>query len=165
LAEGDGAVTIDANLRNRICDLYAAYASCLDDGRYSDWPEFFTEDAWYRVVPRENYDRGLPLSTLSLKGKAMMKDRIYGIESTIFHAPYYQRHVIGLPLMKMQEDGAVAIEVNYCVFRTKRDYPAEVYNTGRYIDCVELVGSELKFNQKFCVFDNDIISNSLIYPI
>ena len=155
---------MDLNLRVRISDLYAAYAACLDDGRYEDWPEFFTEDAWYRVVPRENHDRGLPLSTLSLKGKAMMKDRIYGVESTIFHAPYYQRHLIGVPMMAMHDAHTASVEVNYCVFRTKRDASSEILSVGRYLDRIE-IGDHLKFTQKFCIFDNDMIPNSLIYPI
>jgi salicylate 5-hydroxylase small subunit len=158
-------VTIDPTLRHRIHDLYAAYAACLDDARYAEWPDFFTENAWYRVVPRENFDRDLPLSTLSLKGAAMMKDRIYGVESTIFHAPYYQRHLIGLPLINQQEDGAIAVQVNYCVIRTKRDASAEIYSVGKYIDEIEVGQNDLKFARKFCVFDNDIIPNSMIYPI
>jgi salicylate 5-hydroxylase small subunit len=144
---------------------YAAYASCVNDGRYGDWPDFFTETAWYRVVARENYDRDLPLSTLSLKGRPMMKDRIYGIESTIFHAPYYQRHLIGLPVISVSSDGRFDVEVNYTVIRTKRDFAAEIYSVGRYIDQIVAVEDVLKFEKKFCVFDNDIIPNSLIYPI
>jgi salicylate 5-hydroxylase small subunit len=158
-------VSLDPNLRHRVHDLYAAYASCLDDGRYGDWPEFFTDDAWYRVVPRENHERGLPLSTLSLKGKAMMKDRIYGVESTIFHAPYYQRHMIGLPKISAIYDNQLEVEVNYSVIRTKRDVPAEIYNIGRYLDKIYIGETGLLFCQKFCVFDNDIIPNSMIYPI
>jgi salicylate 5-hydroxylase small subunit len=158
-------VTIDLSLRHHIYDLYAAYAACLDDARYAEWPEFFTENAWYRVVPRENYDRDLPLSTLSLKGRAMMKDRIYGVESTIFHAPYYQRHLIGLPLIGQQEDCTVKVQANYTVIRTKRDFPAEIYSVGKYIDEIAVGDEDLKFRKKFCVFDNDIIPNSMIYPI
>lgn len=149
----------------RIMQFYAAYASCVNDGRYGDWPDFFTETAWYRVVARENYDRDLPLSTLSLKGRPMMKDRIYGIESTIFHAPYYQRHLIGLPVISVNSDGRFDVEVNYTVIRTKRDFAAEIYSVGRYIDQIVAVEDVLKFEKKFCVFDNDIIPNSLIYPI
>ena len=158
-------MSIDFQLRHDVADLYAAYAACIDGARYEDWPEFFTDNAWYRVVPRENYDRGLPLSTLSLKGKAMMKDRIYGVESTIFHAPYYQRHVIGLPTIAINDAGAIDVEANYAVFRTKRDASAEVYSVGRYLDRVVYDGEKLKFSQKFCIFDNDIIPNSMIYPI
>ncbi|SER30150.1 aromatic-ring-hydroxylating dioxygenase subunit beta [Sphingobium sp. YR768] len=158
-------MTADPLIQLRIMQFYAAYASCVNDGRYGDWPDFFTETAWYRVVARENYDRDLPLSTLSLKGRPMMKDRIYGIESTIFHAPYYQRHLIGLPMILAASDGRFDVEVNYTVIRTKRDVAAEIYSVGRYIDRIVEVEGVLKFEQKFCVFDNDIIPNSLVYPI
>jgi salicylate 5-hydroxylase small subunit len=158
-------VTIDLQLRQDIADLYAAYAACLDDARYDAWPDFFTEDAWYRVVPRENYERGLPLSTMSLKGRAMMQDRIYGVTNTIFHAPYYQRHVIGLPFVTANGDKGLSVQASYCVFRTKRDCVPEIYNVGQYVDVIENTDGVLKFTQKFCVFDNDLIPNSLIYPI
>jgi salicylate 5-hydroxylase small subunit len=165
LAQSDGPVTVDLQLRQAIADLYAAYAACLDDGRHDEWPNFFTEDAWYRVVPRENYERGLPLSTMSLKGRAMMKDRIYGVVSTIFHAPYYQRHVIGLPVVVENNDDQFSVQANYCVFRTKRDSMPEIFNIGQYVDIIINTDGVLKFSQKFCVFDNDLIPNSLIYPI
>jgi salicylate 5-hydroxylase small subunit len=158
-------VTIDPNLRHEVADLYAAYAACLDDGRYDEWPDFFTEDAWYRVVPRENFERDLPLSTISLKGRAMMKDRIYGVTNTIFHAPYYQRHLLSLPIMKVSENGDINSIMNYTVIRTKRDANAEIYNVGQYQDIIRRVDGSIKFSRKFCIFDNDIIPNSLIYPI
>jgi salicylate 5-hydroxylase small subunit len=158
-------VTIDLHTRQGVSDLYAAYAACLDDGRYEEWPDFFTEDAWYRVVPRENYEAGLPLSTQSLKGRAMMKDRIYGVVSTIFHAPYYQRHVISLPVVAELERGRISVLASYCVFRTKRDCMPEIFNIGQYVDIIENADGVLKFSQKFCIFDNDLIPNSLIYPI
>lgn len=158
-------MTIDLQLRQGVADLYADYAACLDDGRYEEWPEFFTEDAWYRVVPRENYEAGLPLSTMSLKGRAMMRDRVYGVTNTIFHAPYYQRHVISLPMISQGEGRQFSTQTSYAVFRTKRDSFPEIFNVGQYVDVIERVSGTLKFAQKFCVFDNDIIPNSLIYPI
>jgi salicylate 5-hydroxylase small subunit len=158
-------VTIDLQLRQDIADLYSAYASCIDDERYDEWPDFFTEDAWYRIVPRENYERGLPLSTMSLKGRAMMRDRIYGAVSTIFHAPYYQRHIINSPVIIKDDEEGIVSRANYAVFRTKRDAMSEIYNVGQYLDIIKIEFGKLKFAQKFCVFDNDLIPNSLIYPI
>jgi salicylate 5-hydroxylase small subunit len=158
-------VTINLQLRQEIADLYAAYAACIDDGRYDEWPDFFTEEAWYRIVPRENYERGLPLSTMSLKGRPMMQDRIYGAVSTIFHAPYYQRHIISLPVIIEDGENGIESRANYAVFRTKRDAMSEIYNVGQYLDVIKVELGKLKFAQKFCVFDNDLIPNSLIYPI
>lgn len=158
-------MTLTPAQRFAIVDLYAAYTACLDDGRFEEWPEFFTEDGWYRIVARENFDRQLPLSTVSLKGKAMMQDRVYGISSTIFHAPYYQRHIIGPPCLSVGDDDIIHSKANYSVFRTKRDTNADIYNIGYYLDEIVENDSRLKFRRKFCIYDNDIIPNSLIYPV
>lgn len=156
---------VNAELRHRIADFHAAYAACLDHGRLDDWPDFFTEDASYRITARENFDRDLPLSTLSLRGHGMMRDRLYGVQSTIFHAPYYQRHILGPSLITALSDDTVACETNYLVVRTKRDMPAELFNVGVYRDVIRVSETDLKFTQRVCVFDNDLIPNSIIYPI
>lgn len=156
---------LSTETRFALQDLYAAYAACLDAGRFDEWPEFFTDDCLYRVVPRENFDQGLPLSTMELHGKGMLKDRVYGVQSTLFHAPYYQRHLIG-PLHLLSQDGAtIELETNYCVVRTKRDLPSELFNVGRYVDRVEATADGLKFARKLCVFDSELIPNSMIYPL
>ena len=38
-------------------ELMANYADCIDDGRFDDWLELFTEDASYKVVARDNHDQ------------------------------------------------------------------------------------------------------------
>ena len=78
----------------QIQQLYGDYASVLDAGQWDRWPDFFVEDCVYRIQPRENHERGFPLATLSLTSKGMLKDRVYGIQETLYHDPYYQRHVV-----------------------------------------------------------------------
>ena len=84
----------DVALRLEVEDLYARYIACLDQRRYDEWPEFFTEECVYKLQPRENFDRGLPLCTLAFESRGMLKDRVYGITQTLFHQPYYQRHLV-----------------------------------------------------------------------
>ncbi len=86
-----------------LLSLYADYTSAVDNGEWDRWPEFFTDDCLYRIQPRENHERGLPLATLSLESKGMLKDRTYGIRETLFHDPYYQRHIVGAPLIREAE--------------------------------------------------------------
>lgn len=155
----------DVELHLALVQLNAGYAAALDDGRLEDWLSCFTENAWYRIVARENFDRGLPLSTVSLEGIPMMRDRIYGVESTIFHAPYYQRHIVGPTRIVGQEGALYQTETNYMVVRTKRDQPADFLSLGVYRDWVDSSGDTLRLARRFCVFDNDLIPNSLIYPI
>ncbi len=158
------AISVEDRLR--IEDLYAAYAACLDDARFAEWPDFFTDDCVYRIVPRENYDRGLPLATLSFESKGMLRDRVYAVTETLFHEPYYQRHIVsGLLARADGESGGFRVQANYVVIRTKADALSEVYNAGRYLDHIIDDAGALRFREKLCVFDSELIPNSLIYPI
>jgi salicylate 5-hydroxylase small subunit len=145
--------------------LYADYASAVDSGDWDLWPEFFTEQCVYRLQPRENFERGFPLATLSFTSKGMLKDRVYGIKETLFHDPYYQRHIVGTPLVRSAEDGLFRCEANYAVFRTKLSDASTVFNVGRYIDTVASTPDGLKFASRECIYDSEMIPNSIIYPI
>ena len=148
-----------------IQQLYADYASAVDSGQWDLWPEFFTEQCVYKLQPRENYERGFPLSTLSLTSKGMLKDRVYGISETLYHDPYYQRHVVGAPIVRKVVEGRIYSEANYAVFRTKYDKESTVFNVGRYLDIIVQTPEGFKFAERLCVYDSEMIPNSIIYPI
>ena len=145
--------------------LPAACARSLDDGTFEAWPEFFLEDGRYKLQARENFDRGLPLGLMALESRGMMKDRVYGITQTIYHGPYYTRHVIGPARVLSEQASVIRAEANYAVFRTRPGDSSEVYNVGRYIDTIVVDEGRLRFSEKLCVFDSEMIPNSLIYPI
>lgn len=148
-----------------VVNLHADYAAALDAQQWDAWPDFFVEDCLYRVQPRENHDMGLPLATLSFESRGMLKDRIYGIRDTLFHDPYYQRHVIGLPRITEGNDDTLHVETNYAVFRTKPDQLTDVLSVGRYLDVLKRTGDGLKIASRLCIFDSEMVPNSLIYPI
>lgn len=152
-------------LRLAIEDLYAHYIACLDERRFDEWPGFFTEECLYRVVPRENFERDLPLSTMAAETRGMLKDRVFGIQNTLYHQPYYQRHIVSGLFIRSHEDGVLKTQANYAVFRTKQNELSEVFNVGRYLDTVVEEHGKLRFREKVCVFDSELIPNSLIYPI
>lgn len=152
-------------LQFQLDQLNAAYAAALDEKRFEDWPDFFIEDGCYKLQARENFERGLPLALMALESRGMMKDRVYGVTQTIFHAPYYTRHVLS-PARILSRDGEVIrAEAHYAVFRTKPGGASEVYNVGRYIDEIIKKDDSLKFRSRLCVYDSEMILNSLIYPI
>lgn len=145
--------------------LYADYASAVDSNNWDLWPEFFIEQCLYRLQPRENHERGFPLATLSFSSKGMLKDRVYGIKETLFHDPYYQRHVVGSPVIRQIEPDGWRCEANYAVFRTKLSQASMVFNVGRYLDKVVRTPEGLKFASRECIYDSEMIPNSIIYPI
>ena len=156
---------VDMQTWFNIQQLYADYALAVDSGQWDLWPEFFTEQCVYKIQPRENFERGLPLATLALTSKGMLKDRVYGIRETLYHDPYYQRHVVGAPMVRQVVNGAIHSEANYAVFRTKYDKESTVFNVGRYLDVIVPTANGLKFAERLCIFDSEMIPNSIIYPI
>ena len=148
-----------------LVNLYQSYAAALDAREYDRWPEFFVEDCIYRLQPRENFDRGLPLATMAFESKGMLQDRVYGITQTLAHDPYYQRHVVGVPIVRRRDGDTIESEANYAVFRTRQNELSEVFNVGRYVDVVRRTPEGLRFASRICVFDSEMIPTSIIYPI
>ena len=145
--------------------LYARYARALDAADWEAWPEFFIDHCVYKLQPRENHERGFPLSTLAFDGQAAMRDRVYGIQETLFHDPYYQRHVVGAPVIRGVGEDGIRCESNYAVFRTKLNGLSTVFNVGRYIDRVVPTPAGLRFAERLAIYDSEMIPNSIIYPI
>ena len=145
--------------------LYSDYAAAVDSADWDRWVDFFVEDCEYKIQPRENFERGFPLCTLALLSKNMLKDRVYGIHETLYHDPYYQRHVVGLPVIRENRDGMIVAEANYAVFRTKLSGESTVFNVGRYLDRIIRNQDGLKFISRLCIYDSEMIPNSIIYPI
>ena len=148
-----------------IVRLYSDYAAAVDSAQWDKWVEFFADQCEYKIQPRENYERGFPLATLALLSKNMLKDRVYGIHETLYHDPYYQRHVVGLPIIREDNDGVIVSEANYAVFRTKLSGESTVFNVGRYLDRIKRDAGKLKFISRLCIYDTEMIPNSIIYPI
>jgi len=148
-----------------LTQLYADYAAAIDSEDWDKWINFFTEECEYKVQPRENYERGFPLATLALISRAMLKDRAYGIQETLFHDPYYQRHVVGLPRILKVEGDVIVAEANYAVFRTKLSQESTVFNVGRYLDRIRKTPQGMQFESRLCIYDTEMIPNSIIYPI
>ena len=157
--------TLDTAAYLDLSRLYAAYAHAVDSGDWDLWPAFFTEQCSYRLQPRENHERGFPLATLSFESKGMLKDRVYGIKETLFHDPYYQRHVVGTPIVRSAERDRFRCEANYAVFRTKLSDASTVFNVGRYLDTVVRTPDGFRFASRECIYDSEMIPNSVIYPL
>ena len=152
-------------LRLELDDLYTAYAACLDDGELERWPEFFTDECRYEIVPRENFDRGLPLALMRCESKGMLVDRVAALRRASVYAPRALRHLISGIRVTAGGDTDLRAQANYAVLQTLPDEETTVFNAGRYIDRLVREAGTLKFRERLCVFDSILVPGSLVYPI
>lgn len=153
-------------MRVELVDLYAEYASALDDGRLDDWLGLFTEEASYRIVSRENWERGLPLMTVWCESRAAMQDRARAIRETQMYATRWLRHLLGPVRVTSSGSFPIDVEAPYAVFETLPDEHTRVMSVGRYADrVVRDAEGTLRFADKVCVYDSVLIPTSLVYPL
>ena len=153
-------------LRLELEALYADYVACLDDGDYDAWPEFFTETCLYKIIPRENYEQNLPLATMRCESKGMLQDRVYAVKETSMYGPRALRHLVSaIRITGDDGNGGIAAQANYAVLQTLNDEETKVFQSGRYLDRLVREDGKLKFAEKLCVFDSNLVANSLIVPI
>ena len=153
------------DLRLELEELYAEYVACLDEERLEEWPEFFTDDAVYRIVPRENFERDLPIATLHCESKGYLRDRVVAIRRTAVYAPRYIRRLVSNIRVLGWQDAHLEVRDNYAAFETLRDELTRIFSVGRYHDTLVVADGRLKFKEKLVIFDSELIPNSLIYPL
>jgi salicylate 5-hydroxylase small subunit len=152
-------------LRLELEAFYADYAAALDEERFEDWPGFFVADCTYKIIPRENFERGLPLATWFSESRNNLHDRVVAIRKTMVYAPrYVRRMVTGIRILGWEGD-ALQVRANYLALETLTDELTRVFNTGQYRDRIVVEGGRLKFREKLCVFDSLLVPNSLIFPL
>ena len=153
-------------LRLEIEEFNAEYAAVLDAGRVQDWPNFFADDAVYRITARENADAGLPVGLVYCEGIGMIRDRALAISRTTMFAPRYLLHqVTNTRVLAVEPSGEISAESNYALFETLVDEKTVLQQVGRYHDRFVRRDSNLKLKARHCVYDSLIIDTALIYPV
>ncbi len=153
-------------LRLEIEEFNADYAAVLDAGRMQDWPQFFIEDAIYRITGRENADAGLPVGLVYCEGMGMIRDRALAISRTTMFATRYLLHqVTNTRVLAVDAAGEIEAESNYALFETLVDGKTTLQQVGRYHDRFVRRDGRLKLKARHCVYDSLIIDTALIYPV
>ena len=164
-----GGCSFDAmsrvEIRCLLDELYAEYVHCLDEDQIERWPDFFTEDCTYQLIPRENYAHDLPIALIRCESKGYLKDRVVAVRETSMYAPHTQRHFVSGLRITGQANGMVKAEANFSILRTHTDKLTEVFLAGRYLDTIVLEDAKPLFSEKLCVYDSSLIPNTLIIPV
>jgi anthranilate 1,2-dioxygenase small subunit len=145
--------------------LYADYAHCLDADQLEDWPDFFTEDCFYRVTSAENYEAGLPLGLIYATSRNMLKDRVSALREANIYEPQRYRHLVSSLRVVGEDPGGLNAEANFLVVRTMQDGEMTIFAAGRYVDRIVPDGADWKFARKEVVLDSRQIDTLLAIPI
>jgi anthranilate 1,2-dioxygenase small subunit len=158
-------VGLPIELHLQIEALYASYAHLIDEGPLADWPTLFAQEATFKIVTRENVDRGWPLALVLCEGRAAIEDRVKAISELMLTIPRRVRHVIsGLNISPLTAD-KWSVTANFAVFESLPGRPTHVYATGLYQDVLVRIDADIRIHQKTAICDGELIRNSLVLPL
>ncbi len=153
------------SMRDAITDLLFDYAACIDAGEFEAWLDLFTEDASYRAVPRENFDRGLPVALIYCTNKNMLRDRIVSLREANEYNFHYDRHLITNVRVRALAEAEWQVDANYAVMQTDMEGNSRLFSVGRYQDRVRVEEERLLFCEKLVVIDNFSVPTLLATPL
>ena len=73
----------------------------------------------YKIVPRENHVRNLPLSLMLCENKDMLRDRVQSLRKANIYNIHTDRHLVSAIRVVGESNGDYQVEANYAVFQTR----------------------------------------------
>ena len=92
--------------------------TALDEREWERWPEFFTENCVYKILPRENFDPGLPAAMVYCESRAMLADRVVALREALVFAPRLIRRVAGVPCLRQIGPDGMRLHSSFALFET-----------------------------------------------
>ena len=144
-----------ADLLPLVSALNADYARAIDDDRLEAWPGFFAEPCVYKITSADNHRRGFAAGVVY--ADSLRRANVYERQA--------YRHLVGLPAILGEVEGAVRAETSFLVVRIMRDGTMDLFATGRYLDLLVDHGGALRFRERIVVCDSSRFDTLLAIPL
>src|SRR6202008_4411481 len=126
---------LDAMVRRwELEQLFTDYVQCLDSDELERWPDFFTEDCFYRITSAENYEASLPLGLIYATSRNMLKDRVSALREANIYEPQRYRHLVSSIKIVEERGARLDLTTNFLVVRTMQEGDMTIFCAGRYLD-------------------------------
>lgn len=145
--------------------LLADYAACIDTDDLERWPDFFADDATYKITTAYNHAQGLPVGLIYAYNRAMLEDRVTALRKANIYEPQRYRHILSVPRVIDDTGPVVQAETSFLVVRIMHDGVTDLFATGVYLDRIHVDGDRPTFQEKIVVLDSDKIDTLLAVPI
>ena len=151
--------------RFALYDLFAAYGALIDAAEFDAWLALFAATCSYHILPRENYERGLPAGLVYCDSRAMLEDRIRALREANKYNIHNDRHLIGLPRVMGEERDTQLVEAPFAVYQTDQEGETRLFATGLYRDRIVVEAGGFKFRDKLVLLDTFAVPSLLATPL
>jgi anthranilate 1,2-dioxygenase small subunit len=165
------AVTAAKNLnvplaaRESIARLMTQYVHAIDNDELERWPQFFTAQGMYQIIPRTAYEQGHSVGVWFCDNRDMLEDRVSSVREVNVFEPHVYRHIIGPAEILAFSNGVYQAQTSYIVVRTMHDGEMSVFSAGRYVDEIIIEQDVALLQKRIVVTDSARFDTLVVIPL
>lgn len=156
---------VPAEASAAVARLMMQYVHVIDNDELERWPQCFTEDCVYQIVPRTAFEQGHPIGVWYCDNRDMLEDRVSSIREVNVYEPHVYRHIIGPTEILELTNGAYRAQTSYIVVRTMHDGEMTVFSAGRYVDEIVVEQDKALLRRRIVVTDSARFDTLVVIPI
>ena len=154
-----------AELRAEIESFHVEYCAVLDANDVERWPDFFSQEATYRVTSRQNALLNMPVGLIYCEGLDMIIDRALAVAHSQMFAPRHMLHVLGIARVLEETENTISSQTPFILMQTLVEGPSTVHLAGVYHDHFVREGERLLLASREVIHDTEILDTALAYPV
>lgn len=154
-----------AELRAEIESFHVEYCAVLDANDVERWPDFFSQEATYRVTSRQNALLNMPVGLIYCEGLDMIIDRALAVAHSQMFAPRHMLHVLGIARVLEETENTISSQTPFILMQTLVEGPSTVHLAGVYHDRFVREGDGLLLASREVIHDTEILDTALAYPV
>lgn len=153
-------------IRFLIEEFNTSYCNTLDSGDIEGWANYFTEDAVYKIISKENYDLNLQGGIVFADSLGMIKDRAYALVHTQYFGPRSTLHICGnVQVLNVEFKENINSITNFIYLETLVEETTKLHLAGQYHDKFVFTDGKLLLKSRIVIYDSNLINSTLIYPV
>tara|TARA_Y100000588_G_scaffold381187_2_gene466386 strand:+ start:674 stop:1147 length:474 start_codon:yes stop_codon:yes gene_type:complete len=152
-------------VRLGVQELIGLYAEIIDEDRLEEWPDLFADPCRYQIISRSNHEAGLRQGVMYAATRGMLLDRVFTLRQANLYEPHRYRHVVGPYRFKSIVGNTAIVHTHFITARIMHSGETSLFATGRYLDEIDISGSDYKFCERIVVIDSDQIDTLLAIPL
>lgn len=157
--------SLDCLLRKQaIQDHLFRLCQAIDNFDCQTWADGFADECRYRMVPRENYDRGLPLCLIDDDRDGLLQ-RVKLITELWQYEPFRETRLLANVLVTDSSKESAAASSTIAVYRTSAEGESRLQMVARVEDQLVLIpGKGWKIKERLVILESFQVHNNIILP-
>ncbi len=162
---------ITAKLQQEIEQFFYSEARILDQGRFHEWLDLFTDDVWYWMPTRDivqgstgqEDEGGLAFRYLD-ENKTSLLMRVKRLDTGMAHVevpPSLTRHLVSnVIIQETDRPNELVVRSNFIVFQSRKE-KEQAWFVGEREDRLRKAGDQWKIAQRKIVLDHPVLPRTL----